>query len=226
MAKSGYDVYLDKCLLPVTPEQIQTRINNENVTVTLINEGQVNLLKKAGLTDIEFECMIPQVRYPFAVYKDGFKDSGYYTDYFEQLKTSRKPFQFIVSRFLPDGRSLFGTNIKVSMEDYKITESAGNGFDLMVKVKLKQYCDYATKTINIVLTSAKPQAAVQTERPAGNAPSGGSYTVVKGDCLWNIAKSYYGNGSKWQTIYNANRQTIGGNPNLIKPGQVLTIPPA
>ena len=51
-----------------------------------------------------------------------------------------------------------------------------------------------------------------------------TYTVKSGDCLWNIAKKYYGNGAQYTKIYNANRGVIGGNPNLIYPGQVLTIP--
>ena len=51
-----------------------------------------------------------------------------------------------------------------------------------------------------------------------------SYTVVSGDCLWNIAKKYYGDGSQYTKIYEANKGTIGSNPNLIKPGQKLVIP--
>ena len=78
MAKSGYDVYLKNCLLPVTPEKIQIKINNSNKTVTLINEGEINILKKAKLTDIEFEAEIPQVKQPYAVYKSGFKGAGYF----------------------------------------------------------------------------------------------------------------------------------------------------
>lgn len=46
------------------------------------------------------------------------------------------------------------------------------------------------------------------------------------DCLWNIAKRFYGSGAKYTVIYNANRGVIGGNPNLIYPGDVLTIPAA
>ena len=67
---------------------------------------------------------------------------------------------------------------------------------------------------------------MQQTRAAGNAPSGGSYTVVSGDWLWKIAKQFYGDGGKWSVIYNANKSVIGGNPNLIYPGQVLTIPAA
>lgn len=42
--------------------------------------------------------------------------------------------------------------------------------------------------------------------------------------LWGIAQHFYGDGSRWSTIYNANRATIGPNPNLIHPGQVLVVP--
>jgi hypothetical protein len=229
MAQNGYDFYLNKCLLPVAPPKLSVKINNANETVTLINEGEINILKKAELTDIEFECRIPQEKYPFAVYKSGFKGADYFLDYFESLKTSKKPFQFIVCRKRPTGKRLFDTNIKVSMEDYKIIEDAKNGFDVLVKIKLKQWRDYGTKTVNISFNMEKPKASVEPQREATTSPAPAAaqtYTVVKGDCLWNIAKKFYGNGSKYSIIYNANKSVIGGNPNLIYPGQVLTIPAA
>lgn len=49
------------------------------------------------------------------------------------------------------------------------------------------------------------------------------YTVVKGDCLWNIAKSFYNNPFLWKEIYKANKQKIK-NPDLIYPGQVFILP--
>lgn len=227
MAKGGYDVYLKNCLLPVTPDKIQIKINNNNKTVNLINDGEINILKKAGLTDIEFECEIPQVRHPYAVYKSGFRDAGYFMDIFEDLKKSQKPFQFIVCRKLPSGKQLLNTNIKVSLEDYRITEEAKNGFDFVVKFQLRQWRNYGTKTVNITIVEEKPKASIEPPRETTNSPSPATsqtYTVAKGDCLWNIAKKFYGNGAKYMVIYNANRSVIGGNPNLIYPGQVLTIP--
>ena len=229
MTSGGYDFYLDKCLLPIAPEKLQTKINNANKTVTLINEGEVNILKKAELTEIEFECLIPQIKYPFAIYKSGFQGANYFLNCFEELKTNRKPFQFIVCRQTPDGKKLFNSNVKVSMEDYKITEDAKEGFDLTVKVKLKQWQDYGTKTVNITIATSKPKASAEPSRETNNSPAptaSQTYTVVKGDCLWKIAKKFYGNGSKYTIIYDANRGVIGGNPNLIYPGQVLTIPAA
>lgn len=225
---SGYDFYLSKCLLPIAPDKLQVKINNANDTLTLINEGQINILKTPELTDVEFECMIPQTKYPFATYRSGFKSASYFLDYFETLKVDKKPFQFIVSRTLPSGKVLFSTNMKVSLEDYKITEQAKDGFDLTVKIKLKQYRDFSTKTVNIKMSgNSNPATTVQNMRAAGTNPSPSAvktYTVVSGDCLWNIAKRFYGNGAKYTVIYDANKGVIGGNPNLIYPGQVLTIP--
>jgi len=56
-------------------------------------------------------------------------------------------------------------------------------------------------------------------------PQEWTYTVVRGDCLWNIAKKqdYYGNGFAWPKIYKANRDKIK-NPDLIYPKQEFSIP--
>ena len=54
--------------------------------------------------------------------------------------------------------------------------------------------------------------------------SGDLYTVVKGDCLWNIAKARYGSGIDYIKIYEANRDVIGDNPDLIYPGTVFVLP--
>lgn len=63
-----------------------------------------------------------------------------------------------------------------------------------------------------------------TQTQESEEASGTVYTVVKGDCLWNIAKKFYGSGGKWRIIFNANRDIIK-NASLIYPGQVLVIPP-
>ena len=52
-----------------------------------------------------------------------------------------------------------------------------------------------------------------------------TYTVVPGDCLWNISQKLYGTGTRWKDIYKANRKSIR-SPRWIYVGQVLTIPAA
>lgn len=61
-------------------------------------------------------------------------------------------------------------------------------------------------------------------KPKPPAPAVRSYRVVPGDCLWNIAAAHLGNGARWPEIYNMNKAVVGGNPNLIFPGQLFQIP--
>jgi LysM repeat protein len=53
-------------------------------------------------------------------------------------------------------------------------------------------------------------------------PSPGAYTVRPGDTLSGIADRF--GIADWRTLYQANKGVIGPDPNLIRPGQVLTIP--
>lgn len=61
--------------------------------------------------------------------------------------------------------------------------------------------------------------AAETPTPPPPAPR--TYTVVSGDTLWAISERFYGDGSKYQKIADASGIA---NPDLIHPGQVLTIP--
>jgi nucleoid-associated protein YgaU len=61
-----------------------------------------------------------------------------------------------------------------------------------------------------------------------NSISGESYTVNRGDTLWEIAEARYGSGFEWKKILEANKDAIGFLPNgsqaLITPGQTLILP--
>jgi len=222
----AYYFYLGNVLLPIPPKKLELKISNQNKTYDLMNYSEINVLKNPGLTSIEFEVLLPNVKYPFAMYKNDFQNAKYYLGILENLKVNKSAFQFIVIRKFPNGNCIFDTNIKVSIEDYTITDSTDEGFDTKVKIKLKQYREYSTKTVQVTIKQYKPPVVtrtVTTNNTAASKPSGQNYTVKRGDCLWNIAKKYYGNGSKYTTIYNANRDKIK-NPNLIYPGQVLWIP--
>ncbi|BCO35316.1 lectin [Mycobacterium heckeshornense] len=66
----------------------------------------------------------------------------------------------------------------------------------------------------------EPEAAPAEPAPAPE-PAARTYTVESGDTLWAIAERFYGDGSKYQVIADASGIS---NPDLIHPGQVLTIP--
>ena len=68
------------------------------------------------------------------------------------------------------------------------------------------------------------QPAYQPPPPANYGGGGGrTHTVAKGDTLFGLARQYYGDQSKWRTIYDANRNELP-DPNRIRVGQRLVIP--
>jgi nucleoid-associated protein YgaU len=58
---------------------------------------------------------------------------------------------------------------------------------------------------------------------AASAASTGQYTVAAGNSLWVIARKAYGNGQHYTVIFGANKEHIR-DPNLIYPGQIITLP--
>mgnify|MGYP003292474164 CR=1 FL=1 len=185
----AYYMYLDGVLFPVTPSKIDMKMQGKNKTMTLINDGEINILKNTGLTDISFKLLLPAVKYPFAEYGvDDFVDPKWYLIKLEQLQTAKRPFQLIITRNAPTGKTFFHTNLKVSLESYDIAEDAKNGMDVEVTVKLKQYRDYGARTVMVTGN----QVTAQPSRSPGNEPTPPKqYTVKKGDCLWNIAKQFW-----------------------------------
>lgn len=214
-----YSFFIDGVRLPVTPGKLDTKIRNKNKTVTLLSGDEINILKSPGLTELDFDMMVPSVEYPFTRYDTGYKPPDYYLTKLETLKASKKPFQFIVSRLGPGGQLLYETNIRVSLEDYTVAENADNGRDLTIKIQLKQYRDYAVKKAIVTMVSAGA-ATVKAQNTDGRAAkdTAKAYTVKAGDTLWAICRKELGDGSRYPEIAKLNKIP---NPNLIYPGQVI-----
>lgn len=104
----------------------------------------------------------------------------------------------------------------------------------------KYYVDSVKHTIGsngyrTQLTLHKVQTPIKVTAPVVAASGGKTYTVVSGDTLWGISKKFYGTGTKYSVIYNANANLIeatakshgkksSSNGHWIWPGETLTIP--
>ncbi len=76
----------------------------------------------------------------------------------------------------------------------------------------------------LIIPKVEVKQATITVQKTKDTIDSTSYTVQKGDHLWEIAVRSYGDGFAWNKIYTANRELIGNNPSLVEAGMVLTIP--
>lgn len=217
--------------LPVTPGALSVSTPSLNATKILVNDGEINLLKSPGLKEISFDFLLPRQKYPWMNYTVGDDyTAAAYIPAIEQLKKSKIPFQFIVTRGLPDGTPLDFTNITCQIEDFTFEEDAESyGMDTMCQITLKEYKDYGTSTFSIVKTAVNlavgaaatvAVAAATKNRSTSSKTIPKQYTVKKGDTLWNICKKQLGDGQKYKEIAKLNNIK---NPDLIYPGQVLRL---
>lgn len=233
----GYNFYFkdgaNVLTFPITPSELSIKVGSNNKVVTLINEGDINILKSPSLIEVEFEARFPMRKYPYSREVSSFEQ---YFDKFKELKEQKKSFRFIVARTTPNGSRTWDTNLLMALEDLELKEEADEGDDVLIAFKLKQYKEYGVKTIKVVTSTPTTTSTSETPRSTDNkTKSPESYTIKSGDNLWNIAKKFYGSGAKWKTIYEANKSTIesaakkrgkksSSNGHWIYPGTTITIP--
>lgn len=223
-----YQFFIDGVMLPIAPASMDTNINNKNTTITLLNGEEINIIKSAGLSDVSFTALLPNKEYPFTIYEGGsFQSAQYYLDLLERLKLSQKPFLFLVIRTDESGNVVYrggdddDKEPYYTLEEYTIKENAEEyGTDCGVELSLKQYRSYATATGSIQIDQNSQTATVQKQRDTTSKQNSKSYTVQKGDTLWNICKKELGDGSKYQQIAQKNGITT---PNNIQVGQVIQL---
>lgn len=233
----GYTFYFqngsDVLTFPITPGELSIRVGSNNQVISLINEGDINILKSPSLVEIEFEARFPMRKYPYSREPSDFQT---YFDKFQALKEGKQSFRFIVTRTTPNGQMLWDTNLLVALETMEFAESSDEGDDVLISFTLKQFKEYGVKTLKIPASTPDTTSTSEEKRDTTNKPSSSkTYTVKRGDCLWNIAKNFYGKGSEWKKIYKANKSAIendakkhgkksSSNGHWIWPGLKLTIP--
>jgi hypothetical protein len=75
-------------------------------------------------------------------------------------------------------------------------------------------------------TASPPPSPAPSPSPSPSPEAAGeSYVVGEGDTLATISEKMYGDPSLWRRIYDANRSAIGENPDSVRIGTTLNIPP-
>jgi len=216
----AYSIYFKvdgkKYKLPVNPEEIKRSRELNIETYQVLGTGQVSVPSHCSLETYSFEAEFPSQKYHY-VNSGNFRDADSFEKMFRKAQKNMTPIRFIASNDITDDIST-----KVLVKSVESVEKAGEEGDKYLTISLMEYKAPGKRYMAVVTDDVTVK---QEEVPAAASPAvveNKTHTVVKGDTLWGLAKQYYGNGAQYTKIASANAGIK--NPNLIYPGQVLTIP--
>lgn len=202
--------------IPVLPAKLNVSSPGKNERVTVLELGEVLLLRKKGLRILSWESFFPVSKAPYTVGQ--IKDPVSIVQAIQKARDQKSPVRFLIT-----GTDL-DCNLRMGIDSFEYEERSGELGDLYYTIKLYEWKDISPKRIVLPEKKEEPAKTQEPERAGEPEQTSKTYTVKPGDCLWNIAKAIYGKGSDYTKIYNANKGVIGSNPNLIYAGQVFTIP--
>ena len=135
-------------------------------------------------------------------------------DRFEELKTKYQTVLKVIQEKDVRLANLHLQHNKLFVRGAAPSEAVKNHIWDMIKIINPKYDDITAEIT--VDESLAPKAAPPPAPPR-------TYSVQAGDTLSKISKHFYGDAGKYMKIFEANRDKLN-SPDLIKVGQVLTIP--
>lgn len=208
-----YNGEREKIQFPVLPETFEVSFGNTNKTVDISGLGEIVILQDRAAIEVSWDSFFPATKFP-GVQVDSLTPPKTLLKTICERKSSDKPVHIILT----------GTDVNffAAIQSIQPSEEGGDPDSIYYKIKLKEYREVKVRQVQVNITTKVATVSSQATR-TDNRVQEKTYTVKSGDCLWNIAKSLLGSGSRYTEIYNLNKEKIK-NPNLIYPGQVLRIP--
>lgn len=215
--------------LPVNPEEIKEASVMAIEKYDVLKLGQIAVPCSMKLREFSFEAEFPKEANHYVEEPDNFMAPDAWIQLFISWRDNKDPVLFTYTygpNYVSKGEITIddakNASTYVLIEELTITEKAGEEGDKYITFKLLEYREFSKKTVYVVEDEIIP-FSIQPTTEETNHKSSGYHVVDSGDTLWSIAKKYYGDGSKYNIIYNANKDKIK-NPALIKVGWKLRIP--
>lgn len=207
--------------IPVLPESIDSKFGETSfITYDILNSGPVAVPSGTGLATHAWESEFPGNSSHPALRGD-WQTPKIYHDILQSWRDNGTPLNLLVTGY--------PINDDVYIADYTGKETGAFG-GMTYAISFLEKRDITIKKSVVESSSTRPTQKTLT------------YTVREGDTLWSIAQKFYGSGSKWNSIYLANKSIIektardrwraagidrgSENGHWIFPGTILTIPEA
>lgn len=216
-----YDSNKKRLQIPVLPENIEISYPEKNDTVYVYGVGEVTIKKHPGAFVMKWSGFFPAVKCQGCISNP--KKPKECVDFLKKVMKISKPAKIVYT----GGACRLSSQCTIKFD---ASEEGGDLGTVPYSITITEYKKVSARKLKVKKKKGKgsgkgKKAKVKKTSNRTNSKSkAGKYIVKKGDCLWNIAKKFYGKGAKYTVIYNANKKVIGSNPNRIYPGQVLKIP--
>ena len=217
---------------PVIPPTVNVQdyaiINDSNITAM----GDIIVFGGKGLRTTEISSFFPNPkrRYSFVNYSD-------YPNQYECVDRIKKWMDVGTKlRFIVTDTEI---NFLVKITNFEYSEQNGTR-DVYYTLSLKEFREISIPGLNNTTQSTnKTQDTPRKDNASSNINKTINdinktindaiqkiYTVKKGDCLWDISKKYYGTGSDYKKIIEANKDKYKNLKynTIIKPDWKLNIP--
>ena len=195
------EIYLgtdnDKIRFPVVPSAIGVSRSNNIDTQSVLKLGEVPIFNGTSLKTIELTSFFPNQEYSFCDYV-GFMKPYEFSDKIQKWMYEGKPLRIIVTDS--------PTNMQCLIQQFDTVEQDGTR-DLYFTLNLLEYRPIEVPNLNNQNSNLNNTQNTSRPNDTNNSTTNTQkiHKVVKGDCLYNIAKKYYGNGNLYTKIKEANK---------------------
>ncbi len=202
--------------LSMLPEKAKQKGSANFQTYDIINIGEVKIPKGTNLLTFSWNGTLPGSSRRNASYvkSQHWQSPDGIIKIWEKWRSEGTKIRLMITET--------SINYDVYLDDYTAEATGGNGdYEYSIAfLEAKAVEIYTVNELNIKPSAKSTTNSATTRPPAATAKT---YTVKSGDSLWKIAQKSLGKGGRYPEIFNLNKDKIK-NPNLIYPGQVLTLP--
>ena len=192
----------ERIYFTVNPARLTVTRPNENRVRSLAMGGTVNIWGGRGLREVKLTTFLPAAASPF--YNGQEPESV--LAMLKSWQDSGDPVRLIIS----------GSDINDAFLIEDVSETLAEGDrDVGLTLTLREY---KFKSALAALAGGSAASVSKTRTDERVTPK--TYTVKKGDTLWDIACRYYGDGTKWGAIAAKNGVA---DPRKLQIGKVLTL---
>lgn len=203
-------------ILPLNPQEIVAQTGARVETISVIQLGEIRLPRGVVPARLSWEGIFPGEARRNMPFVRSWRPPGELLDILQAWRNNHTRVRLLVTET--------PISLDVYLESLEHRWSGGYG-DCRYQVEwvaARELRIYTEAEWQARGAGASGTTTAPAPRPVPPPPA--TYQVKPGDSLWAIAKRALGDGSRWREIYEANRDVIGPDPNVIQVGMTLRIP--